>query len=254
MLGALASEEVFGFMLVFARLGTAISLLPGFGEPYVFQRVRLGIALGVTLAVWGLVRGELPAMPAEPFRLTALVGGEMLLGAMLGAAARIIVSALHIAGVIVAFQTGLAYAQTVDPNQGVQGGLVAALFGLLGIVLVFAAGLHAPLLAGLADSYKLFPPGTAPPFQDFAATATHLMAAAFLIGVQMAAPFVLMGLVFYAGLGLMQRMMPQLQLIFLAMPLQIMLSLGLMMLVLSASMLWFLDRFRVLSGGLMAPA
>jgi flagellar biosynthesis protein FliR len=254
MLAELLTGEVFAAFLVFARLGTALSLLPGFGEPYVFARVRLAVAIGLSLAVLPLVRDTLPAQPAEPLQLGVLIGSEMLIGAMLGATARMLVSALHVAGVVVAFQSGLAYAQTIDPSQGSQGGLVAALFGLLGLVLVFASGLHVVMLTGLADSYAWLPAGRPPPLADFAQLATRLMAASFATGIQIAAPFVLFGLVFYTGLGLLQRLMPQLQLMFVAMPLQITLMTGLIMLTLSAGMLWFLDRFQTEMQQLMSPA
>jgi len=254
VLAQLLPAEVFGFLLVFARIGSALMVLPGIGEPYVFQRVRLALGLAITLAVYALVRGELPALPDQPFRLGQLLLAEIVVGLMIGGAARFMVSALHVAGVIVAFQSGLSYAQTVDPSQGTQGGLVAALFSLLGIVLIFAADLHIPLLAGLADSYRLFPAGNMPPFESLAGLATRLMAASFAAGLGIAAPFVLFGLVFYAGLGLLQRLIPQVQLVMVAMPLQIVLSIGLLMLTLSAGMLYFLDRFRDLSLSFMSPA
>jgi flagellar biosynthetic protein FliR len=65
----------------------------------------------------------------------------------------------------------------------------------------------------------------------------------FKLGVQIAAPFIVYGLVYQIGLGFMQRLMPQLQLFFVAMPLQIMMALFVFMTTLSAMMLWFLDHF-----------
>jgi flagellar biosynthetic protein FliR len=62
------------------------------------------------------------------------------------------------------------------------------------------------------------------------------------------------GLVFYLGLGLLARLMPQVQVFFIAVPLQILLSFVVMLLTISASMMWFLDRFDATMGGFLAPS
>lgn len=243
MLAEILPGQVFAFMLVFARLGAAIMLLPGIGESFVYARVRLGLALAVSLLILPLVQPTLPAMPAAPAELAVLLVGETIYGVFIGGAARLMMASLHVAGVVIAFQSGLAYAQTVDPSQGTQGALVGTLLTMVGLVLIFATGLHGLLLQGLRDSYLLFPAGAAPPLGDFAKLATELAAGAFTLGLQIAAPFIVYGVVFNTGLGLLQRLMPHMQLFFVVMPLQVGLALLLLMVTLSGSMLWFLDHF-----------
>jgi flagellar biosynthetic protein FliR len=243
VLADLLPAQIFAFLLVFARLGAAVMLLPGIGENFVYARVRLGLALALALLILPLVQPTLPALPASPAGLAVLIVGETIYGLFIGGAARLMMASLHVAGVVIAFQSGLAYAQTIDPSQGTQGALVSTFLTILGLVLIFVTGLHGLLLDGLRDSYVLFPAGSAPPLGDFAKLATDLAAAAFTLGLQIAAPFIVFGLAFNVGLGLLQRLMPQMQLFFVAMPLQVGLALALLMITLSGSMLWFLDHF-----------
>jgi flagellar biosynthesis protein FliR len=243
MLADLLPQQIFAFLLVFARLGAAAMLLPGVGENFVYARVRLGLALALSLLLLPLVQPSLPAMPGAPAELATLLVGETIYGLFIGGVARLTMASLHVAGVVIAFQSGLAYAQTVDPSQGTQGALVGTLLTVMGLVLIFASGLHGVLLTALRDSYVLFPAGRPPPLGDLARLTTDLAAAAFTLGLQISAPFILYGVVFNVGLGLLQRLMPQMQLFFVAMPLQVGLALFLLMVTLSGSMLWFLDNF-----------
>lgn len=219
-------------------------MMPGIGEQYVPVWVRLGIALAVTLIIFPLIVATLPGMPATVPALVMIVIGEIVIGILIGSIARITISALHTAGTIIAFQTSLAYAQTVDPNQDTQAGLVAAYLNLLGVMAIFFSGLHFLLIIAVLDSYQLFPPGQSPIAGDLADAVIRLVSQSFAIGLQMASPFVVYGIMFYLGLGLLQRLMPQIQLFFIAIPLQLFLGFVMLMLITSASMMWFLEHFQ----------
>lgn len=252
MLGQILPAEIFAFMLVFTRIGAAVMLLPGIGENYVFSRVRLGLAIALTLIMYPLVRDGLPVMPVSPFALFVLLAGEFIIGVFFGGAARLLMSSLHVAGVVISFQSSLAFAQTVDPNQGTQGAVVAALMALIGVVMVFASGLHMLLFAGILDSYLIFPAGEAPPLDDFAQLAVHLVSSSFNVGLKMAAPFIVYGLLFYIGLGILQRLIPTVQLFFIAVPAQLTMAFLMITLVLSSSLMVFLDYFEENATNLIA--
>jgi len=253
MLAQMLPNEIFAFLLVIARIGAGVMLLPGIGETYVSVRVRLALAVSLSLVLFPLVREIMPALPGQPLQLIGLIGTEVIHGVFIGLATRLLLSSLHVAGTVIAFQSSLAYAQTVDPNQGSQGVLVASLLTLLGVVLIFVTGLHTVLIAALYDSYALFPVGELPPADDFAALVTRIVAAAFALGIKMAAPFIVYGLVFYVGLGLLQRLTPQIQLFFIAMPAQLMLAFLVLAVVLSAVLMVFLDQFETSASLLLRP-
>ncbi len=243
MLAEVLPTEIFGFFLVFVRLGGALMILPGIGERFIPVRIRLAVTLVLTLALAPIVADTLPELPVQFLPMFLLILGELVVGVLIGGVARITMAGLHVAGTLIAFQTGLGFALFLDPTQGTQGALIATFLNLLGLVLIFATDLHFVMIQALADSYLLFVPGALPPVGDFSQLAVQFLSGTFRIGVQIAAPFIVFGLVFYIALGIVARLMPQFQVFFIAMPLQIMLGLTILALVLPAGTLWFLNHF-----------
>jgi flagellar biosynthetic protein FliR len=170
-----------------------------------------------------------------------LLGQEMFIGAVLGFTARLMISALQIAGFVIAQQLGLGFVMAVDPTQnGQQGILLGNFLTMLGITLIFATDLHHLVIAALNDSYALFRPGEIPLIGDVAALTTKTVAIAFKIGIQVSAPFLVFGLLFNLGLGVLSRLMPQMQVFFIGLPLSILLGLLILFLVIGAVMTVFI--------------
>jgi flagellar biosynthetic protein FliR len=229
------------FMLMFARLGTMVMLLPGLGELSVPARVRLVIALALTAVLFPLHRDAFVIDLRQFGPLGLAFGQEIFIGAVLGLTTRLTISALQIAGSVVAQQLGLGFVTAVDPTQGQQGLIIGNFLAMLGIALVFATDLHYLAIAALHDSYALFPPGQVPVIGDVAALITRTVAGAFRVGVQLSAPFLAFGLLFNLGLGLLARLMPQMQVFFVGVPLSILVGLLILLLVIGAMMGVFLD-------------
>jgi flagellar biosynthetic protein FliR len=228
------------FLLIFARAGTMLMLLPGLGEMSVPMRLRLTIALMLAAVLLPLHRNEFQIDLRSIGPILVLLATEMLVGAVLGMTARMTISALQVAGSVVAQQLGFGFVMAVDPTQGQQGVLVGNFLTLLGVTLIFATDMHHLVIAALHDSYTLFRPGEVPATGDMADLITRSFAMAFRIGIQLSAPFLVFGLVFNLGLGILSRLMPQMQVFFVGMPLSIMIGLILLLLVIGAMMGTFL--------------
>src|SRR4051795_12449551 len=187
------------FILMFARIGTMLMLLPGLGEMSVPVRVRLTIALVLTLVLFPLHRAGYTIDLRSPGPVIVALGQELAIGIVLGLTARLTISALQVAGSVIAQQLGLGFVTAVDPTQGQQGLIVGNFLSLLGITLIFATDMHHLVIAALNDSYTLFSPGELPLTGDVAALITRVIAAAFRIGIQLSAPFLAFGLIFNVG-------------------------------------------------------
>ncbi|HWV00995.1 MAG TPA: flagellar biosynthetic protein FliR [Devosia sp.] len=233
------------YILIFARVGSILMLLPALGEMSIPARMRLGFALVFSLVLYPLVSPALPALPNDPLQVLVYLLHELAIGLILGAITRLVTLATSIAGSVIAFQTGLSGVQGADPiNGGPQGALVGAFLSLLGVTLIFATDLHHVALMAIRDSYMVFSPKEPLMVGDAAQMAIQSTASAFVIGIQMAAPFIVLGLVFYLGMGLLARMMPQLQVFFVIMPATIWVGLVLFALLLSMMMGWYLTHFQ----------
>ena len=210
------------FMLVFARVGAMVMLLPGLGESNIPVRIKLAMALLLTLIILPLHRADYRIDLTSMAALLVMMIYEILIGIVLGATARVTLAALQVAGAVIAQQLGLGFVTSVDPTQGQQGVLIGNFLTLLGVTMLFATDSHYLVIAALNDSYSIFLPGEVVPAGDVAALATRAFSAAFKIGMQLSAPFLVFGLVFNVGLGVLARLMPQMQVYFVGVPLSIM--------------------------------
>jgi flagellar biosynthetic protein FliR len=231
------------FMLVFARIGAMVMLLPGFGETNIPTRVKLAIALMLSLILLPLHRAAYHVDMGSLTPLLVLMLHEIVIGIVLGATARVTLSALQAAGAVIAQQLGLGFVTSVDPTQGQQGVVIGNFLTMLGLALLFATDTHYLVIAALNDSYRIFAPGEFMPSGDVAALATQAFATAFKIGVQLAAPFLVFGLVFNVGLGVLARLMPQMQVYFVGVPLSIFAGFLIFAAVLTTIMGTFMDYF-----------
>jgi flagellar biosynthetic protein FliR len=231
------------FMLAFARVGAMVMLLPGLGETNIPVRIKIAIALLLTLIILPLHRADYHIDMGSMAALLVLMVYEILIGVVLGATARVTLAALQVAGAVIAQQLGLGFVTSVDPTQGQQGVVIGNFLTLLGITMLFATDSHHLVIAALNDSYSVFSPGEVVPSGDVAALATRAFSAAFRLGMQLAAPFLVFGLVFNVGLGVLARLMPQMQVYFVGVPLSIMTGFVIFGVVLAAMMGSFLDYF-----------
>ena len=188
MLAALLPAQIFIAMLIFVRLGAAMMFLPAFSEPYVPVRVRLLLALLVTLAVAPILAGTFPPLPEQAILLVLLIASEAFIGLFLGLIARTIMSALQTAGMFIANVSTFANALINDPTSAEQGSILGALLTILGLLVVVTLDLHHLLLIGVIDSYTLFVPGTPLMMEDFAQSMAMLVSKSFVLGFQLAAP------------------------------------------------------------------
>jgi flagellar biosynthetic protein FliR len=228
------------FILVFARIGTMVMLLPGLGELSVPPRLRLTVALVLAAVILPLHRTAYQVDLGSLQPTLVMLVQEILIGGLLGLTARLTISALQVAGSVIAQQLGLGFVTAVDPTQGQQGLILGNFLTLLGVTLVFASDLHYLVIAALNDSYTLFRPGEVPLTGDMAALITKTIGGAFRVGVQLSAPFLVFGLLFNLALGILSRLMPQMQVFFVGMPLSILAGFLILVFVVSAMMAVFL--------------
>lgn len=230
-------SELFAFLIIFARIGAGVMVMPGIGEMYISPRIRLAFALAVALVLLPVFRDLIPEIPGSPLLMFLLVLAEIIIGVFFGFFTRLLVSTLHITGTIIAYQSSLALAAFFDATQNAQSTVIGNFLTISAIVLFFALDIHHLMLMGLADTYSLFPPGQFPPMQDVAQFLMRTMGEVFAIAVQLAAPHMVFGLVFYLGSGVLSRLMPTMQVFFVLMPPQIVLGFFILLAMLNAIML-----------------
>ncbi len=246
-------SELFALVLVFARIGAALMVMPLFGEQSIPARARLLFALAVTITVTPFLTPILPPMPATGLGLAILLIGEILIGIFIAMLIRILFILLEIAGSAIVMQIGLSSATIFNPMISEQTSAFATFFGLIGLVIMMQTDMHHLLLRGIVDSYGLFAPGQGIILGDASQSIVQVVGQAYRVGIQMTGPFFIAMTMVNVALGLLSRLMPQLQVFFLAQPVQIILGFILLIVTLTSLMYVFVDTIGNAIQGLLAP-
>ena len=238
------TQGVFAFILTFVRVGSAATIMPGLGDSFVPQQIRLFIALGLSLVMMPLVMPMLPAHIPPTAALLTLIVMEFVIGIFIGTMARIFMTALDTAGMVISMQSGLGNAQLFNPAFSTQGSLIGAFLSVTGVMVLFSTNLHHLLIYGIVGSYQIFPVGSLPDAGSMADMIARAISTSFMIGIEIGAPFMVVTMVVYVGMGVLTRLMPQIQVFMIAMPVQILLSLIILGMVVPAIYLFWLAKFQ----------
>lgn len=239
----LLTTELFALALVFCRIGTIFMIMPGIGESIVFRRARLMFALATTVLITPVLAPFMPKSPETMLGLITLVVSEIAIGVFIGLIMRIMMSALDVAGTIISTSNGLASATIFNPMISEPGSLIGITLASIALLLMFQTDLHHLMLRAVVDSYSLFVPGNPPPIGDMSQTITTIVARAFKIGLQLAAPVLIVITIMMVALGILSRLMPQLQIFFISLPLQLIVGFVIIIVTLPTLMLFFLGGF-----------
>jgi flagellar biosynthetic protein FliR len=227
--------------LLFARLGAVLMVAPVWGEQVVPMTFRLGLAVLVTATLAPTVAINAPPLPANIINAIPLIINEIIIGLIMGLGARLMMSALQVAGATAGIASGLGFAQQIDPIASQPAAIFSAFFSMLGLVLIMSVGLHRVMIEAAADSYAIFPPGAFPPIGDATQFVIDAVANSFRLGIQIAAPVLIFSLIFNIALGLVSRLIPQVQVFMTALPLSVTLGLAVIALGLGGGMMVWLE-------------
>jgi len=229
------------FTLVLARVGAAMALLPGLGETVAPAIVRIGLALSITILLTPELQPMMPPIPAAGLSMGLMVVGEVITGLWFGWITRMIGLALPLCAQFIGFMVGLSSVLQPDPELGAQSGALGKLYEMAVPVLILVSGLYRLLLTALNGLFQLIPPGHMLPVADSAEVAIRAVGTAFNLALQLASPFVVIGVVWQLAMGLVGRIVARMQIYFVSMPGQILAGLTLLMLTGSAIILAWLD-------------
>ncbi|MGA9858682.1 MAG: flagellar biosynthetic protein FliR [Solirubrobacteraceae bacterium] len=223
--------KVTGFFLVLARVSPLFVLAPLFSSKMIPARVRgivaVGLAIGLTpVAVRGI------SLPTDPLAVTGLLVEQILVGLAFAFAVGAVMSAIEAAGALIDVIAGFSYGSLIDPVDGIQGGPMTSLYGLIGLAMFIAIGGDAWMLRGLARTFDLVPLGHSAPIASLTTGVEAAFASIFVSALEVAAPVLLALLVTDVAFGMVSRIVPQLNVFGVGFPMKV----GVSMLVVAASL------------------
>lgn len=250
-------KDFYGYFLVLLRFGGFLAFMPGIGDHTVSPRLRMLLAMGLALVLKPAVDPYLPAMPDQVSDNSLLLLFELALGMFAALIARILLSALDIAGATIATNMGIVNAFVPSLASAQQGGIASVFFTLTGTLLIFETGFHHRMLEMMVESYQIYTPGQfevlSTMVSDISQTTLKYISAAFVLALQLSTPIIVLNLLMLFGMGMINRLMPAIQIYFVMQPLQA--FLGFMLLVAGFGIMMdhfivqFSDMYQSLWGG-----
>ncbi len=231
----LSAEHLEAFILILLRVSAMVVTIPVISDKAVPARFKAALCILITLIIFPLVLPKIP--PASNYPVLILMyrmAGEVMIGLIIGYAARLILAGIQMAGDMVGFQMGLSIANVIDPTTSTQVSIITELQYLVALLIFLAVDAHHVFFSAIVQSYSLLNPLTFHFSGSLMQTIFSFSQEMFVIAVKLAAPIMAVMLFTNVGLGVIARTVPQINIFIVGMPLQI--AIGLIFLGLTAPM------------------
>jgi flagellar biosynthetic protein FliR len=216
-----AVPEVIGFMLVVARLSGLFLIAPVFSSPMIPPRFKLMVLLALAATITPIVSANSPQVPDGIFPLLGSIAMETVVGFALGFTVAIVFTAVQLGASLIDTSIGFSMANIIDPLNNAQGAVLGSFYSLVATLAFLAVNGHHWLLAGFKRSYDIVPMGAMPDVEKMMTNLFSTFGSLFGMGFQIAAPVLISLLLCDVVLGIVARVVPQMNVFFVGIPLKI---------------------------------
>ncbi len=223
------------FLLVLVRCAALILTLPFFGSANLPVMLKAGLSMALALVISPLIPAGAFHLPTTVPGFLFLAAGEMMLGAILGLAVRLLFTSVQIMGQLVGFQMGFAVANVLDPVSGGQVSVLAQFCFLMALLTLFAVNADHWFFKALADSFLLVRPGDITMSRSLFDQMMKLSAEMFALSIRLGAPVIAALLFTQVTMGILAKTVPQMNILIVGFPLTV--SVGLIFLSLTLTMM-----------------
>ncbi len=220
-------EHLLPFWLVAARVSGLFLFAPVLASQLVMRQVRVLLLVMLTVALYPAVAaGGIQTPPLELGTIALVMLGEVLIGLAIGMMATMPLVAIQVAGSVISYKLGLALAQVYNPEFDAQSEVIGQLLYLMGLGLFIQFGGLEHMVVAVMDTFASLPPGTA--WVDVAPVElmATLVDAAFVVGLRIAMPVLLMATLASLAMGVLMRTIPQINIMTIGFAIQIVLGLS----------------------------
>jgi flagellar biosynthetic protein FliR len=212
--------------MVFLRLLGLFILAPAFNHKSIPGVIKIALALSLSLALYPVVRPFLPAFPGDFSGIVSLAVRETLIGFFMGFSAHLAVEGIHVAAQFIGFQMGFGVGGLMDPQMQSSVTVMVPLYGWIVLMLFFLLNLHHEIIYLFVYSFKITKGIEASFLQNdsLLKLIVAMFGELFITAVKMAAPFTLLALASNATVGILNRLMPQMNVLLFSFPITILLG------------------------------
>ncbi len=221
----LSFQELNTVLLIFARVSIIFFLFPFFSSSAIPTHSKIGLAFLVTLSLFPVVDLKGSGVPTSPSGLVQLTLGELMVGLMLGILLQIFFEGVRMLGEVVGLQTGFSITNILDPQSGVQISVLSDMAYLMCMVLFLILNGHHILLNSIRESFEIIRVGSVGLSEEAFKDVMGKLGDMFIIAIKLAAPAMACLLLVNMALGIITKLIPQMNVMIVAFPVQIVVGL-----------------------------
>ncbi|MBW2061129.1 MAG: flagellar biosynthetic protein FliR [Deltaproteobacteria bacterium] len=219
------AAEFMAFTLILIRISVILAVVPIFGSRLIPPQIRIALTMVMTFFLWTRINVDISYFPTSILGFIPLILGEVFIGLAMALLIRTIFAGVQLAGQYIGYQMGMAIANVMDPQTGTQVSILSEFSHVLALFMFLAFNGHYFIIKGLVESFELITPGHLFPNPAIFDLVSGAAAKMFIIAVKIcAAPFVVL---FFTkvSMGIIAKMVPQMNVLFVGLPLYIMIGL-----------------------------
>ena len=229
------------FLLVFVRMTGLFVVAPIFGRRNIPAYFKIGFSFFIALILVNTTAVQGAQVDENILSYVLLLIKEFMVGLSIGFISYLAFTAIYIAGEIIDMQIGFGVVNVLDPITNIQIPVTSNLYSIISLLLLLAINGHHFLIKALFDSFSSLPIGTASFDAGLADSLMEVFSAVFVTGFKIAAPIVASILITEVALGTVSRMVPQLNVFVIGMPLKIIV--GILILIITLPMFFSVMEF-----------
>jgi flagellar biosynthetic protein FliR len=222
-LAAFGPDRVVVLVLTLGRVGGLFVMAPIFASRTAPVRVRAALVFFLALAMLPLVGTEPPVQAATAGAAVVLgmLGFETLVGFTIGLVAQLTFGAVQMAGQLAGIQMGIGLANLIDPQTQEHITSLAQWQNLLALLIFLSVDGHHLLIRAVADSFAVLPLGGGLPAAGGFGLVVDLAGGLFVVALKIAAPVLVLLLLVNAAMGVLAKLIPQLNVFIVGFPLNV---------------------------------
>jgi flagellar biosynthetic protein FliR len=224
------------FLLVLLRVSTLLFLMPIFGSRTLPMPLKAAMSMVLAMLLTPVVPVSAELFPASAAGMVFMAAGELFMAMTLALCIRMVFAGLQIAGQMVGIQMGLSVANVMDPQTGVQSVIVAQFAYMITLLLFLAAGGHHAILRVLEESFEILPPGQLVLSRSLYNIVMAMAKEMFILSIKLMAPVMGILLLSQVALGILAKLVPQINMLIVSFNLNV--ALGLFFFGLTLQFFW----------------
>jgi flagellar biosynthetic protein FliR len=244
------STDIQKFLLIFSRVVSVLWLLPLFSSRAVSVPFKAALSLLIAYLLFESMTID-RSFSSDPYLLLLFVMKEVFIGLAIGFSVRVLFTAVNVAGEIISIQSGFSFARFMDPLSMTQVTVIEQFKNLLAMMLFLAMDAHHILIKALVSSFKDVPIGTVAIHRPFFEHLVTMTGKVFATGFKIGAPVIVTLLLVELALGMLSRMIPQINIFIEGVPLKILITVVMLSFSLGVIVPGIVNMFRSMDGEIL---